>query len=393
MTSAAPPLLRHCLDACPFLPLLNPSPTEHQNSTRSTQRYPGGARNPQGSRPIHPSGIMQFGSAVGTACASFAITNIDDLFVLVTFFAEASSSHSLTPLKITIGQFLGFTVIIVVSMIGFGASLALPSEPIGFLGLLPILLGVWKVAELFLPDDDDDEEGGQSRIPGMKSVLKVATVTVMNGGDNIGTYVPLFSQAQGAEIAVYVVVYYILLGLWCLVAFLIMKQRHIMAVAEKYARYIVPLLYVGLGIYIIVKSECYPWAIEHIDDKYPSSNPGTAIMAVSTVVLLIVCMGCMLWLTVRKRKAAAASRLAAANPEVTEGSEPPGNAPGTAAEPAVEIPPNEQGMGEDPGSPTHPRLRRRAQFSLLKKGLLDVELQTQPPSQTTTPMSEKGAGQ
>lgn len=45
----------------------------------------------------------------------------------------------------------------------------------------------------------------------------------MNGADNIGTYVPLFSRAKGAEIAVYVVTYYILLGLWCLAAFLIMK--------------------------------------------------------------------------------------------------------------------------------------------------------------------------
>jgi cadmium resistance protein CadD (predicted permease) len=77
---------------------------------------------------------MQFGKSIGTACSSFAITNIDDMFVLATFFAEASTSKATTPLKITIGQYIGFTVIIVISMIGFGVSLVLPSEPIGFLG-------------------------------------------------------------------------------------------------------------------------------------------------------------------------------------------------------------------------------------------------------------------
>ncbi|KAF3216389.1 hypothetical protein TWF679_003009 [Orbilia oligospora] len=70
----------------------------------------------------------------------------------------------------------------------------------------------------------------------------------MNGGDNIGTYVPLFSQAEAAEIAVYVVTYYILLGIWCLIAFLIIKQRHILLIAQKYAGVVVPLLYVGLGV-------------------------------------------------------------------------------------------------------------------------------------------------
>src|SRR5207248_951786 len=149
--------------------------------------------------------IMDFGKSVGTACGSFAITNIDDMFVLVTFFAEASTNQSINPLKITLGQYIGFTVIIIISMVGFGASIALPSEPIGFLGLLPLLLGIWKVFGLFPPKKEEEPE--ESSISGVKSILKVASITVINGADNIGTYVPLFSQAKGAEIAIYVVVY------------------------------------------------------------------------------------------------------------------------------------------------------------------------------------------
>lgn len=82
---------------------------------------------------------MHFGKSVGIACSSFATTNVDDVFILVTFFAEASTSKTVTPLKITLGQYIRFTVIIIISIIDFGASLLLPSEPIGFLGLLPIL--------------------------------------------------------------------------------------------------------------------------------------------------------------------------------------------------------------------------------------------------------------
>ncbi|KID88193.1 Cadmium resistance transporter [Metarhizium guizhouense ARSEF 977] len=242
---------------------------------------------------------MQFGKAIGTACSSFAITNIDDIFVLVTFMAEASTTKVLTPFKVTIGQYVGFTVIIAVSMIGFGISLVLPSEPIGFLGLLPILLGLWNVLGLFFPDNEEESEG--SRIASMKSIFKVALVTVMNGGDNISTYIPLFSQTKGAEIAVYVVVYYILVGVWCLVAFLVMRQRHVLRVAEKYAHYVVPFLYVGLGIYIIVKSNCYPWTIRRIDAER-GGHPGSIIMGVVTTGLLLMCIAAMLWARMRKKR-------------------------------------------------------------------------------------------
>lgn len=136
---------------------------------------------------------MQFGQAIGTACLTFAVTNIDDAFVLVTFFAESARNKALTPLKITTGQFLGFTIIIIISMIGFGVSLVLPSEPIGFLGLLPILLGVWKSLDIMIPSPDVDPLVTDStKRGGLQSILKVASITVINGGDNIGTYIPLF---------------------------------------------------------------------------------------------------------------------------------------------------------------------------------------------------------
>lgn len=106
--------------------------------------------------PIHsmPVDLMLFGKALGTACATFAITNIDNLFVLVTFYSETSTSKTMTPSAIAIGQCLGFTVIVAFSMTGYAVAFVLPTEPIGFLGLLPILLGIWKVIELLLPAKD-----------------------------------------------------------------------------------------------------------------------------------------------------------------------------------------------------------------------------------------------
>jgi cadmium resistance protein CadD (predicted permease) len=241
---------------------------------------------------------MHFGAVVGEACATFASTNIDDMFVLITFFAEASKSRTMTPLKIIVGQFLGFSVIVAISMIGFAVSLALPPEPIGFLGLLPILLGCWRFCSLFCPKTEDDDI---STTDSLKSVLQVALVTIMNGGDNISTYVPLFSQAKGVQIAIYIIVYYILLGLWCLAAFLVMRQRHILAFAEKYVDYFLPFLYVGLGTFILVKSKCYPWAIEKIDNS-TNATVGRGTMAGVTAFILLTAICAMLLHVIRRNK-------------------------------------------------------------------------------------------
>jgi cadmium resistance protein CadD (predicted permease) len=246
---------------------------------------------------------MQFGQAIGTACVTFAVTNIDDAFVLVTFFAESARNKNLTPLKITTGQFIGFTIVIIISMIGFGVSLVLPSEPIGFLGLLPILLGVWKSLDIIIPIPNGSPDALKS--DGIQSVFKVAAITVMNGGDNIGTYIPLFSQVKGAEIATYNVVYYILLGLWCLIGFLVMKEKHVLHIAEKYVGFLIPFLYTGLGVYIVVKSEAYSWSIEHINISKPQPF-GKVILAAMTALIMLLSIGIMVWVKLmRKRKAIA----------------------------------------------------------------------------------------
>lgn len=115
----------------------------------------------------------------------------------------------------------------------------------------------------------------------------------------MGTYIPLFSQAKGAEIAVYVVTHYILLGVWCLIAFLVMKRKHVVRLAQKYANIVVPFLYVGLGVYAVVKSECYPWSIERIDTS-ASKLAGKTVMALVTTFVLLICIIAMLWLNLRK---------------------------------------------------------------------------------------------
>lgn len=166
-------------------------------------------------------------------------------------------------------------------------------------------------------EEDGEIEKSQSHFSGAKSILKVSIITVMNGGDNIGAYIPFFSPAKGAEIAVYVVTYFILLGVWYLLAFLVLKQKHIVRLAQKYADIEVPFLYVGLGVYVVVKSSCCPWSMERIDTS-ASNLPGRTVMALVTTFVLLICIIAMLWFKLRKREAPAQTLTNDENCESTE---------------------------------------------------------------------------
>jgi cadmium resistance protein CadD (predicted permease) len=243
---------------------------------------------------------MPNGNALLTACTTFAITNIDDLFILVTFFAEATTGKTLTPLTIVVGQYVGFSIVLAISMIGFGIAVVLPTEPIGFLGLLPVLLGFWSLLDLLVHTEDEGDDEVEVGVGGWKAMSKVAAVTVVNGGDNMGTYIPLFAQASKGEIAIYLVTYYILLGVWCGVAWLVMQQKDVLQLAEKYASFVVPFLYMALGVAIMVKSKCYPWLGGRIDAETEVS--GLVVLALTTTAFLVLCAGGMVLFKLRQRR-------------------------------------------------------------------------------------------
>lgn len=85
-------------------------------------------------------GIAWFCSTILIGFLAFVATNIDDLLLLVLLFSLTNWRKR----DIVIGQCLGFAVIIVVSSLGFFGKWIVPLKWIGLLGLVPIILGIWR---------------------------------------------------------------------------------------------------------------------------------------------------------------------------------------------------------------------------------------------------------
>ena len=100
--------------------------------------------------------------SITLALLSFFSTTVDDFCVILIFFArEYVKTHSLSNpdtvlafVKISIGQLVGFSIIVGISLIlGIGLHAVVDNDYIDLIGLLPIVIGLYKVYELL------DEEG------------------------------------------------------------------------------------------------------------------------------------------------------------------------------------------------------------------------------------------
>lgn len=191
-------------------------------------------------------------TTISTAVTSFAATNIDDLVVLTLFFSQVNATFRSR--QIVLGQYLGFTVLILASLPGFFGGLIVPQPLIGVVGLVPIAIGISQ----FLSDEDDSTDEPQtwqsksSPIRGWLSpqTCGVAAVTFANGGDNVGIYMPLFASNSFMELLLTLSIFFSLVGVWCFSAYFLTKQPAISQTLTRYGNSLVPYILVGLGVFI-----------------------------------------------------------------------------------------------------------------------------------------------
>jgi len=189
--------------------------------------------------------------AVVTGVTSFAATNIDDIFVLMLFFGRREKS--VRGWHIVLDQYLGFTTLVAISLIGYFARYVAPREWIGLLGFLPMAIGLKKLIEWKKAQDGLSGEAA-ALITAAASVSTVAAVTFANGDDNIGIYTPLFASSGYKELLTILIVFFILLAVWCAAGYYLSRHPFIARTLDRGGHLIVPFVLIGLGLFILYES-------------------------------------------------------------------------------------------------------------------------------------------
>jgi len=205
---------------------------------------------------------------VVSGVAAFAATNFDDLFLLMLWFSRGRSDPRAERMIIA-GQYLGFSVLVLASVLGYVGTLLVPREYVGLLGILPIILGLRALLSLRRqareepePPEPDDPRGNVPRV--LRSRLfrwldhraaAVAVVTVANGSDNLAVYPPLFAAGGVTRMIVIILVLLVMVGVWCLVADRLAEHPVTAAPLRKYGPVVMPFVLIGIGLLILFESE------------------------------------------------------------------------------------------------------------------------------------------
>lgn len=187
--------------------------------------------------------------AIVAAGALFAGTNADDIVVLTVLNVSSRVGGRPRGWQIWAGQYAGFTVLVAASLAAAAGLTLVPVRWLWLLGLLPLGLGLRKLAAAIRA-----RRSGQEISPAVVTGLTgVIGLTIVNGGDNISVYTPVFRTSSLAGTALIIAVFMAGTAVYCLAGSRFAGRRAVIRVIERWGQWIVPVVFILIGVYIFYK--------------------------------------------------------------------------------------------------------------------------------------------
>ena len=190
-----------------------------------------------------------------TSIILYSGTAVDLLIILMLFFAKRKSRKDI--INIYLGQFLGSVSLILLSLLFAFVLNYIPSKEIlGLLGLIPIFLGL----KVLLLGDSDGEAIAKDglRKDNKNLIFLVAMITFAScGADNIGVFVPYFITLNLANLIVTLLTFLVMIYLLVFSAQKLAQVPSVGEILEKYSRWFIAIVYLGLGIYILIENNSF----------------------------------------------------------------------------------------------------------------------------------------
>lgn len=180
---------------------------------------------------------------------SFVATNMDNLALLVGWLISGQGDIRQRR-QIFLGHLLGMsTLLLLACAFGFGANF-IPVETIGYLGILPIVLGLRGLYEIFraggrVPQQSIDASG-QTHL-----MISVAATQIGNGVDTLLVLGPLLADSESG-------IDYLLIGgfiamvlIWFRLARFLETHASRLRLLDRYGHWIAPVVLIVVGFYIL----------------------------------------------------------------------------------------------------------------------------------------------
>ena len=186
--------------------------------------------------------------------SSFFATNVDNLLLLVGWMLSGRASL----LRLFAAYVLATLAVLAVSVALGQSANVIPVYYIGYLGLVPILLGLKVFADQIRSRGIQPE----TTTTGAYSVAAVTTTLFSNSVDTMLVFAPLLSDSHAGADRIVIVAYLAMALAWFLAAHLFSQRARELRHLATAAQWITPVIMIAVGLYILDNT---------LTDVYPGS--------------------------------------------------------------------------------------------------------------------------
>lgn len=182
---------------------------------------------------------------IALVAGSYAATNIDNLTILVSWMLAGKISFA----GIARGYAMATIAVLALSIILGLSSNVMPVELIGYLGVIPIGLGIYTLIGQIRGGSQPTEAD-----TGNGAALGIAATLTANSTDSIIIFSPLLADSQ-ATIDLYIAsAFVVVAAIWFWLAKVASQHAAKLNAVTKVAGWIAPFIMIFAGIYILMNT-------------------------------------------------------------------------------------------------------------------------------------------
>jgi len=184
-------------------------------------------------------------AVLSLVAGSFVATNIDNLAMLVSWLLSGRGE----PRQILAGYLLGMSgLLILACAFGLGAGFV-PDRYVGYLGVIPITLGLKGLYDLLRARDAVEQESAS--VGSGALVLSIAMTQLANGVDTVLVLGPLFADSELGFDLEMIAGFTLMVFVWFRLARFLETQAGRVQAIERYGHWISPIVLIVIGFYIL----------------------------------------------------------------------------------------------------------------------------------------------
>ena len=184
---------------------------------------------------------------IAVTTGAFVGTNLDNLLLLTAMY----SRYERHPGVVTAGYFAGMMLIGVIALAIGEVGEFIPLTYLGLLGVVPMLMGVLALLNLFRDKEVGEPDGIVTAGNRLTVFLALISTQLSNGADTIITFSALLADSTDTADYLVAPTFLIMIGVFNGVALYTLKHRRLGLFVGRYGPYVIPFILILVGFYIL----------------------------------------------------------------------------------------------------------------------------------------------